>query len=98
MANKGIGSLKNSLWACDGIGVKIWMDIWSDEETTSNWHDDVLLAAPKEALRIKLGFYPLGGLNLFRFFFIPDLYLFKYCYIIQPFSSRKELLLELNNK
>ena len=64
MANRGIGSLKNSLWACDGTGVNIWMDVWSDEEAVSSWHDEALSAAPKEALNIKLGFYPLCKFHL----------------------------------
>ncbi|CAG8465384.1 5719_t:CDS:10 [Paraglomus occultum] len=62
MANRGIGSLKNSLWACDGKSVNIWMDVWSDDEIASSWHDEAISAAPKEALSIKLGFYPLSVL------------------------------------
>ncbi|CAG8511585.1 12925_t:CDS:10 [Acaulospora morrowiae] len=62
MSTRGIGSLKNSLWACDGQGVKIWMNIWSNEETAKDWQDDVLLSATKECLRITLEFYPLSVL------------------------------------
>ncbi|CAG8494402.1 685_t:CDS:10 [Rhizophagus irregularis] len=59
MSTRGIGSLKNSLWACDGQGVKIWMNIWSNEESARDWQNDVLLSATKECLRISLEFYPL---------------------------------------
>ncbi|CAG8583458.1 7988_t:CDS:10, partial [Racocetra persica] len=62
MSTRGIGSLKNSLWACDSQGVKIWMNIWSNEETAKDWQSDVLLSATKESLRIKLEFYPLSVL------------------------------------
>ncbi|CAG8487730.1 7760_t:CDS:10 [Ambispora gerdemannii] len=54
MANRGVGSLKNSLWACDGQGVKIWMNIWSQEEKAKDWQNDVLLSANKEGLHILL--------------------------------------------
>ncbi|CAG8513882.1 710_t:CDS:10 [Ambispora leptoticha] len=62
MANRGVGSLKNSLWACDGKGVKIWMNIWSQEEKAKDWQNDVLLSANKEGLHILLEFYPLSVL------------------------------------
>ncbi|CAG8584243.1 5233_t:CDS:10 [Funneliformis caledonium] len=62
MSTRGIGSLKNSLWACDGQGVKIWMNIWSNEESARDWQNDVLLSATKECLRISLEFYPLSVL------------------------------------
>ncbi|RHZ64136.1 hypothetical protein Glove_326g54 [Diversispora epigaea] len=62
MSTRGIGSLKNSLWACDGQGVKIWMNIWSNEESARDWQDDVLLSSTKESLRISLEFYPLSVL------------------------------------
>ncbi|CAH1760958.1 9346_t:CDS:10 [Entrophospora sp. SA101] len=45
MSTKGIGSLKNSLWACDGQGIRIWMNIWSNEESARDWHNDVLMSA-----------------------------------------------------
>ncbi|CAG8522977.1 22493_t:CDS:10 [Cetraspora pellucida] len=64
MSTRGIGSLKNSLWACDSQGVKIWMNIWSNEETAKDWQSDVLLSATKESLRIKLEFYPLCEPNI----------------------------------
>ncbi|CAG8600077.1 32678_t:CDS:10 [Gigaspora margarita] len=62
MSTRGIGSLKNSLWACDSQGVKIWMNIWSNEESAKDWQSEVLLSATKECLRIKLEFYPLSVL------------------------------------
>ncbi|PKC14198.1 RIC1-domain-containing protein [Rhizophagus irregularis] len=62
MSTRGIGSLKNSLWACDGQGVKIWMNIWSNEESARDRQNDVLLSATKECLRISLEFYPLSVL------------------------------------
>ncbi|CAG8823260.1 20888_t:CDS:2, partial [Gigaspora rosea] len=43
-------------------GVKIWMNIWSNEESAKDWQSEVLLSATKECLRIKLEFYPLSVL------------------------------------
>lgn len=54
----GIGTLENSLWGYDGVGVRVWLDALTIEATRVDESQDSYEMV-KESIYLRLDFYPL---------------------------------------
>lgn len=54
----GLGTLENSLWGWDGLGMRIWLDALTIEATKVDESKDAYVSV-KESIHLPLDFYPL---------------------------------------